>query len=136
MPPAGLFSPVPFYPLIHFVLLNPFVLLHVTLCFILLPLYNKHNTNIHAPRGIRTRNPSKRATADLSLRPRGPRVRLFRTHNPSKRAAVDPHLRPRGHWDRQKQGIPRVNISISHRTIPHSVLLLKLKHDSSLDIIN
>jgi hypothetical protein len=38
--------------------------------------YNKHNTNIHAPGGIRT-------------------------HNPSKRAAVDPRLRPRCHWDRQ-----------------------------------
>ena len=38
--------------------------------------YNKHNTNIHAPGGIRT-------------------------HNPSKRAAVDPRLRPRGHRDRQ-----------------------------------
>jgi hypothetical protein len=37
--------------------------------------YNKHNTNIHASGGIRTRNPSKRA-------------------------AVDPRLRPRGHWDR------------------------------------
>jgi hypothetical protein len=37
--------------------------------------YNKHNTNIHAPGGIRT-------------------------HNPSKRAAADPRLRPRGHWDR------------------------------------
>jgi hypothetical protein len=38
--------------------------------------YNKHNTNIHAPGGIRT-------------------------HNPSKRAAVDPSFKPRGHWDRQ-----------------------------------
>jgi hypothetical protein len=44
-------------------------------CSILLSLYNKHNTNIHAPGGIRT-------------------------HNPSKRAAADPRLRPRGHWDR------------------------------------
>jgi hypothetical protein len=31
--------------------------------------YNKHNTNIHAPGGIRTRNPSKKAAADLRLRP-------------------------------------------------------------------
>jgi hypothetical protein len=38
--------------------------------------YNKHNTNIHAPGGIRI-------------------------HNPSKRAAEDPRLRPHGHWDRQ-----------------------------------
>jgi hypothetical protein len=34
-----------------------------------------YKTNIHAPGGIRT-------------------------HDPSKRAAADPSLRPRGHWDR------------------------------------
>jgi hypothetical protein len=37
--------------------------------------YNKHNTNIRAPGGIQT-------------------------HDPSKRAAADPRLRPHGHWDR------------------------------------
>ena len=37
---------------------------------------NSQETNNHAPGGIRT-------------------------HNPSKRAAADPRLRPRGHWDRQ-----------------------------------
>jgi len=37
---------------------------------------NLTNTDIHAPGGIRT-------------------------HNPSKRAAADPRLRPRGHWDRR-----------------------------------
>jgi hypothetical protein len=32
--------------------------------------YNKHNTNIHAPGGIRTHNPSKRAAVDpKSFRP-------------------------------------------------------------------
>jgi hypothetical protein len=55
--------------------LNPSVL-HVTLRSILLSLYNKHNTDIHAPGGIRT-------------------------HKPSNRAAVDPRLRPRGRWDRR-----------------------------------
>jgi hypothetical protein len=34
-------------------------------------LYNKHNTNIHAPGGIRTHDPSKRAAEDPRLRPRG-----------------------------------------------------------------
>jgi hypothetical protein len=29
------------------------------------------DTNIHAPGGIRTRNPNKRSAADLRLRPRG-----------------------------------------------------------------
>ena len=36
-----------------------------------------HNTNVHAPGGIRTRNPSKRS-------------------------AIDTRLRPLGHWDRQR----------------------------------
>jgi hypothetical protein len=62
----------PFDPFLY--CLNPFVL-HVTLRSILPSLYNKHNTNIHDPGGIRT-------------------------HNPSKRVAAGPRLRPRGHWDR------------------------------------
>jgi hypothetical protein len=45
------------------------------LCLLSL-LCNTHNTNIHTPDGIRTRNPKKRA-------------------------AADPRLRPLGHWDRQ-----------------------------------
>ena len=36
-------------------------------------LCNAHDTNIHAPDGIRTRNPSKRAAADPRLRPLGHR---------------------------------------------------------------
>ena len=39
---------------------------------------NSQQTDIHAPGGIRS-------------------------HNPSKRAAEDPRLRPRGHWDRHNQ---------------------------------
>ena len=34
-------------------------------------LYNRHNTNIHAPGGIQTRNPSKRSPADTRFRPLG-----------------------------------------------------------------
>jgi hypothetical protein len=34
-------------------------------------VYNTHNTNIHARGGIRTRNPSKRSSADSRLRPLG-----------------------------------------------------------------
>ena len=49
--------------------------------------YNKHNTNIHAPGGIRT-------------------------HDASKRAAEDPLLRPHGHWDRQFLGIIAENIRV------------------------
>ena len=45
--------------------------------FLLSLLNNTHNTNIHAPGGIRILNPSKRY-------------------------AADPHLRPLGHRDRQK----------------------------------
>ena len=74
--PTGIFfSSCPVFSFDPFCTLNPSVL-HVTLCSILLSLYNKHNTNINAPDGIRT-------------------------HNPSKRTAVDPRLKPRGHWDRQ-----------------------------------
>jgi hypothetical protein len=58
----------PFDPFLY--CLNPFVL-HVTLRSILPSLYNKHNTHIHAPGGIRTHNPSKRAAADPRFRPRG-----------------------------------------------------------------
>jgi hypothetical protein len=46
--------------------------------------YNKHNTNIHGPGGIRT-------------------------HDPSKRAAEDPRLRPHGHWDRPSTTLPIEN---------------------------
>ena len=38
------------------------------LCLLSL-LYNTNNTNIHAPGGIRTRNPSKRSAADFRLSP-------------------------------------------------------------------
>jgi hypothetical protein len=48
----------------------------------------KHNTNIHAPGGIRT-------------------------HDPSKRAAVDPRLRPHGHWDRLLTGLAELNWGLS-----------------------
>ena len=72
-----------FSPLIHFCtvwILSSFMSLYV-------PYYRpyiKHNTNIHAPGGIRT-------------------------HDPSKRAAVDQRPRPRGHWDRHgiEPGSPR-----------------------------
>jgi hypothetical protein len=76
MPPVGFFFACPeFFPFDPFLYcLNPFVL-HVTLRSMLQPLYYKHNTNIHAPGGIRT-------------------------HNPSNRAAIDPRLRPQAHWDR------------------------------------
>jgi hypothetical protein len=51
MPLVGFFFPVPFFPLIHFVLFKSFCP-SCHLCSILLSLYNKHNTNIHAPGGI------------------------------------------------------------------------------------
>jgi hypothetical protein len=43
---------------------------------------HKHSqeTNIHAPGGIRTRDPSKRSAADLRLRPRGHRDRPPQLH--------------------------------------------------------
>jgi hypothetical protein len=38
-------------------------------------IHRSQQTDIHAPGGIRTRNPSKRAAADLRLRPRGNRCK-------------------------------------------------------------
>jgi len=43
-----------------------------------------HETDIHAPGGIRT-------------------------HNPNKRAAADPRLRPRCHWDRRPAKVSKWN---------------------------
>jgi hypothetical protein len=99
--------------LIHLVPLNPSVTVHVT--------HNKHNTNLHAPGGIHT-------------------------HNPRKRAAADPHIRPRGHWDRQiltpnlptpslvtaPTTVSRLPISFRWKLIPtvvfRTLLMLKCSH--------
>jgi hypothetical protein len=59
--------------------------------------------DIHAPYGIRTRNPSKRAVAD-------------------------PHLRPRGHWDRRSYYI-RDNDPCIWVDRPRVTLYLLLIHD-------
>jgi hypothetical protein len=56
-----------------FVLFKSFFVLHVTLRSMLPSSYNKHNTNIHVPGGIRT-------------------------HNPRKQTSEVPRLRPRDHW--------------------------------------
>jgi hypothetical protein len=40
-------------------------------------IQHSQETDIHAPKGIRTRNPSKRAAADPCLRLRGHRDRCF-----------------------------------------------------------
>jgi hypothetical protein len=52
-----------------------------------------HNTetDIHAPGGIRT-------------------------HDPSKRAAADPRLRPRGHWDRQLASLREYNLQLTFQS--------------------
>ena len=58
-----------------------FVLTVLAFAFLSL-LFNTHDTNIHIPGRIRTRNPSKRST-------------------------VDPRLRPLGRWDRQNISTPQ-----------------------------
>jgi hypothetical protein len=78
--------------------ISPFSSFHVT--YGLWPSFLQHNTNIQAPGGIRTHNPSKRAAADPRLRPRSHWDRQIRTHDPSKRSAADSHLIPHGQWDR------------------------------------
>ena len=74
-----------------------------------LPDSTQHSqqTNLRAPGGIRTHNLSRRAAADLRLRPLGhwdrrnsPLVELL-VNNLSRRAAADLRLRPRDHWDRR-----------------------------------
>ena len=89
------------------------------------PYCTTHNTNIHAPGGIRTRNPSKRSAEHPRLRPLGHWDRHtqhsqqtnihapggIRTRNPSRRAAADPRLRPLGHWDRQNLSYKNANSS-------------------------
>ena len=56
------------------------------------PLFSYHlffyNTNIHAPDGIRTRNPSRRAATELRHRRRGHRDRQIRTRDPKNREAA------------------------------------------------
>ena len=39
-----------------------------------------------------------------------------RTHNPSKRAAADSRRRPRGHWDRRRLTIPSRFNTLQRRT--------------------
>ena len=63
-------------------------------------LYNTQHSrdaNIHAPGGIRTRNPGKRAAADI-------------------------RLRPRGHWDRQNSELS-LKVPLSYaRTVTNSAV--------------
>ena len=96
-------SPTPgFFSFDPYCTFKSFRVLHVTLCSILLSLYNQHNTNIHASGGIRT-------------------------HNPSKRAAADPRLRQRGHWYRlgfDPRTVERVASRYTDYAIPAHVDLL------------
>jgi hypothetical protein len=50
--------------------------------FVFCPHSTKHNTNIHAPGGIRTRNPSRREATELRPRPRGHWDRILGPPNP------------------------------------------------------
>jgi hypothetical protein len=64
-PPSIFFVTCPgFFPFDPFLYCLNYFVLHVTLRSMLPSLYNKHNTNIHAPGGIRTYDPSKRAAED------------------------------------------------------------------------
>ena len=77
------FSPTPkfFFALsCTLFILHPYLVLAVdspASCLLSLP--TTHNTNIPAPGGIRTRNPSKRPAADPRLRPLGHWNRQFRS---------------------------------------------------------
>ena len=118
---------------LYFVRTCVFVL--TVLHFAFLSLLTKHNTNIHASGGFRTRNPSRRPTPQTARPPGSDFLSLsvfalylfffvlivlalpfvltvnthnsnihapsgIRTRNPSKRSAADTRLRPLGYWDR------------------------------------
>jgi hypothetical protein len=77
---------------------------------------HKHSkeTNIHAPGGIRTRNPSKRMAADL-------------------------RLRPRGHWDRHRYSNMNIHTYIHTHTyiyIDVQILLVSIHRLVSADWTN
>ena len=59
-----------------------FVLIVMALTFVL--YCTTHNTNIHTPRSIQTRNPSKRSAADPRLRPLGCWDRLRSQDRPAR----------------------------------------------------
>ena len=61
-----------FILLYHVLHLNLFLSLD---CLVFCLFVFTYNTNIHAPGGIRTRHPSRRAVSDLRSRPRGHRDR-------------------------------------------------------------
>jgi hypothetical protein len=65
--------------------------------------YNKHNTNIHAPSGIRTRNPSKRAAADR-------------------------RLRAHGHWDRRPTRLSPTILPTRYRLLLQIVIYINQPH--------
>ena len=67
-------------------------------CIVLLSLLTTHNTNIHAPGGIRTRNPSKRSAA-------GPRVKGKNTQTASRSGAARSGAGRRG---AERGGLPLV----------------------------
>jgi hypothetical protein len=57
--------------LYSFVLCISSVLVSLSWLFCILPFVFTYNTNIHAPAGIRTRNPIKRSAADPCFKPLG-----------------------------------------------------------------
>jgi hypothetical protein len=91
--------------LIHFVPINPSLLLHATYVPYDCP-YTTNNTNIEASGGIRTHNPRKRETADPRLRPCGHWDRLFRSPDRPARSESLYRLRYRGFEKRYSTELP------------------------------
>ena len=79
--PYRVFFPFPLFPFDPFCTSKSLRPSSCHLRSILLSLYNKPNTNIHALGGIRTRNPSKRAAAD-PRRPLGSASSILRPSSP------------------------------------------------------
>ena len=121
-PPPGFFFYILFYSVRH-----PYCFLSLDCpVFCLLSLYLQHNTNIHAPCAIRTRNPSNRQ-------------------------AANPRLKPFDHWDRrdsilepsrsQQVAIPtmlsrptfisQTKVNSKHQ-LPSTSVLLKYEYNKTL----
>ena len=73
---------------------------HITVCRTSLDEWSARRRNLH----LTTHNTHNRQT---SMPPGG-----IRTHSLSRRAAADLRLRPRGHWDRQMTNISELNTKL------------------------
>jgi hypothetical protein len=76
----------------------------------------------------KTHNTHNRHPTSLSPPPRG-----IRTRNPSKPAAADLHFRPRAHWDRHKLSVMRPKFS--YKTVKKLVVYMSVNTEKTVNIL-